>query len=206
MEYESMWSIKRINIFTLLKLCTQQFLNEPLSFSPGYLTECQRLKPTSLFGLWEILANFNPCHTCNCVKTNNHVTLRWNKLVNPEKGPKSGDFVSSKRDTAKGGRHGKKSGDSPHAPISGDLTCIHLHDKWPNCCVIKCDLDKSLHTYQHSRILREVPGFSLKFSKPPGFTQSTVGRLLSPGIWKCNKLYRFSSQFRLLNTPPFAIR
>ena len=38
------------------------------------------------------------------------------------------------------------------------------------------------HTCQPFRILREVPGFSLKFSKPSGFTQSTVGRLPSPGI------------------------
>ena len=38
------------------------------------------------------------------------------------------------------------------------------------------------HTCQPSRIPREVPGFSLKFSKPPGLTQSTVGRLPSPVI------------------------
>ena len=54
-----------------------------------------------------------------------------------------------------------------------------------SCCSILVTLLLFIyldHTCQPSRILREVPGFSLKFSKPPGFTQSTVGRLPSPGI------------------------
>ena len=53
------------------------------------------------------------------------------------------------------------------------------------------------HTCQPSRILREVPGFSLKLSKPPGFTQSTVasGGFRLPGLENATSHTDFLANF-----------
>ena len=60
---ELIWSIKRINIFTLLQLCKRKCIKWALSFSPGY----QNFKTWNPFGSWEFLANFHPCTWYTCI-------------------------------------------------------------------------------------------------------------------------------------------